>query len=83
MEFETLRFELRDGVGRITLNRPDAANSLNLRMARELHEVAIRCDVDPEVRAVLMTGTGAMFCAGGDLTAGKGVQEKGSDPFNA
>lgn len=75
MELETLRFELRDGVGHVTLNRPDAANSLNLAMARELHEVAIRCDVDAEVRAVLMTGSGAMFCAGGDLKsfAGQGA----------
>lgn len=75
MRFETLLFDVRDGVGHVVLNRPDAANSLDMRMARELHQVSIRCDVDPEIRAVLMTGTGAMFCAGGDLKsfAGQGA----------
>jgi len=67
MEYETLLFEVRDGVARITLNRPDAANSLNMEMARDFHAAAVRCDVDPDIRAVLMTGTGSMFCAGGDL----------------
>jgi 2-(1,2-epoxy-1,2-dihydrophenyl)acetyl-CoA isomerase len=69
MEFETLLFEVRDGVAQITLNRPDAANSIDVRLARELMEVAIRCDEDAKVRAVLMTGTGKRFCAGGDLKA--------------
>jgi 2-(1,2-epoxy-1,2-dihydrophenyl)acetyl-CoA isomerase len=67
MEYETLLFEVRDGVAHITLNRPDAANSLNMAMAKDFHAAAMRCDVDPEIRAVLMTGTGSMFCAGGDL----------------
>jgi 2-(1,2-epoxy-1,2-dihydrophenyl)acetyl-CoA isomerase len=67
MDYETLLFDVRDGVAHITLNRPDAANSLNMAMARDFHAASIRCDVDPEIRVVLMTGTGSMFCAGGDL----------------
>jgi 2-(1,2-epoxy-1,2-dihydrophenyl)acetyl-CoA isomerase len=67
MGYETLIFEIRDGVGHLTLNRPKAANALDLEMARELLDVARRCDGDPEVRAVLLTGAGPMFCAGGDL----------------
>jgi len=67
MDYENLRYELADGVATITLNRPDAANAIDLALARELMQVAIRCDEDPSVRAVLLTGAGKMFCAGGDL----------------
>ncbi len=76
MSFETIKFEVSDGVGIITLNRPDAANALNRAMARELFEVSVKCDCDPEVRAVVVTATGGMFCAGGDLKEfnGKGDQ---------
>lgn len=69
MPYETLEFALQHGVGRITLNRPDAANAIDLQLARELMEVALRCDEDPEVRAVLLRASGRMFCAGGDLGA--------------
>lgn len=67
MTYETLLFEVADGVAQITLNRPGAANSLNGPMAHDLMMAAIRCDEDPAIRAVLLTGTGKMFCAGGDL----------------
>lgn len=60
-------FELRDAVARITLNRPDVANAVNLELARELMHAAIRCDEDPAVRAVVIAGAGRMFCAGGDI----------------
>jgi 2-(1,2-epoxy-1,2-dihydrophenyl)acetyl-CoA isomerase len=62
-----LLFEIRNGVGYITLNRPDVANALNAELVKELEEVSLRCDEDPAVRAVLMTGAGKMFCGGGDL----------------
>jgi 2-(1,2-epoxy-1,2-dihydrophenyl)acetyl-CoA isomerase len=67
MNYETLLFEVRDHVAYLTLNRPDNANSLNMQMGRELMQVSIRCDEDPDIRAVLMTGAGKMFAAGGDL----------------
>lgn len=66
-QFETLNFDLDKGIARITLNRPDAAHSLNLKMAQELMQVAILCDSLSEVRAVLLTAEGKMFCAGGDV----------------
>lgn len=67
MAYETLTFELADNVATITLNRPDAANSLNKQMGEDLMAAAIECDENPDVRAVLLTGSGSMFCAGGDL----------------
>lgn len=67
MAYETLNFEIADQVGRITLMRPDSFNAMNLEMTRELMAVAIECGENPDVRAVLITGTGKAFCAGGDL----------------
>ena len=55
------------GVARITLNRPDVGNALDIPMARALMEAAIACDEDDQVRCVLLTGAGRLFCAGGDL----------------
>lgn len=67
MSYEFLLYDVHDGVARITFNRPDAANSMNLAMSKELLDAAMRCDEDPAVRAVVITGKGRMFSAGGDL----------------
>src|SRR5207237_1668369 len=67
MEYRTLGYELQDHVARITLNRPDAGNTLDGEMGRELMHAAIRCSEDRAVRAVLLSGAGRMFCVGGDL----------------
>ena len=66
-ELETLKFEVVDGIGHVTLHRPDNANALNPAMAEDLLEVAVACDEDPAVRAVLIDSVGRIFCAGGDL----------------
>jgi 2-(1,2-epoxy-1,2-dihydrophenyl)acetyl-CoA isomerase len=67
MSFKNLDFEVRDGVAQLTLNRPDAANSFDLDLAREFAEAAAICAGDSAIRAVLLTGAGRMFSAGGDL----------------
>ncbi len=69
MEFTTLLFDVRDNVAHITLNRPDAANSINEEMGKDLMHAALRCDEDPEIRAVLISGAGKIFSGGGDLKA--------------
>lgn len=60
-------FELADGVGRITLNRPEKLNSFTKPMLEELVRIVEQCSDDPEVRCVLLTGAGRGFCAGQDL----------------
>ena len=67
MGYEFITFEVKDGVGLICLNRPEDGNAITLEMAGELLAVAKRCEEDPEIRAVVLTGRGRMFCAGGDL----------------
>ena len=69
MTYETLLLDIADNVATITLNRPADANAVNLRMAEELCHAATLCDDDPDVRAIVLTGTGKMFSAGGDLAS--------------
>ncbi len=76
MTYETLNFDITSNIATITLDRPDAANALNAQMAEELFDAAVRCSSDADVRAVIITGTGRMFCAGGDL---QDMQDRGDE----
>jgi 2-(1,2-epoxy-1,2-dihydrophenyl)acetyl-CoA isomerase len=67
MSHDCLTMTLQDGVAEITLNRPEAGNALDLTLAQELDAAARCCEEDAAVRAVVLTGAGSMFCAGGDL----------------
>jgi 2-(1,2-epoxy-1,2-dihydrophenyl)acetyl-CoA isomerase len=64
---EPVLFELRDGIARITLNRPDAANAIAPEQRDTLIALFERCDTDHDVRAVLLRSSGKHFCAGADL----------------
>lgn len=64
---KTVLVELRDGVALVTLNRPEAANAIDMAVGRELLEAALRIETDPAARAVVVTGAGRNFCFGGDL----------------
>lgn len=63
----TVLYEAVDGVGRITLNRPDRLNALDPETIAQLERCALRAATDGEVRAVLITGQGRGFCSGGDV----------------
>ena len=65
--YETIDLDVRDGVAHLTLNRPDAANGINLQLAQDLMEATLAIAADPGARVVLLTGAGKMFCAGGDV----------------
>lgn len=58
---------VEDGVARLQLNRPEAANALNLELARALQQAVDRAAADDDVRALLVIGSGERFCAGGDV----------------
>lgn len=64
---ELLRLEIVDGVATLTLNRPSARNALNLEIKTALAAVLKELPARPDVRAVLLTGTGTAFSAGGDV----------------
>lgn len=76
MAYETILYEVADGVGRITLNRPEKLNSLNAQMHKELIAALRQAAKDPAVRCLVLTGAGRGFCAGQDL-ADLGVQSIG------
>jgi len=67
MSYETLTLARADGVATLTLNRPEAFNALNIVFGRNLFHAVLEVDDDPSVRAVVITGAGKAFCAGGDL----------------
>jgi enoyl-CoA hydratase/carnithine racemase len=68
-DFETLIYEKHDGVGHITLNRPKALNAYNIQMRDDLWQVLAAVRDDPDVRVVIVKGSGdRAFCAGADLT---------------
>ena len=56
-----------DGVAHVRLNRPDASNGLNMALLQALHQTLMQVHGDGRVRAVLLTGEGKHFCAGGDV----------------
>lgn len=70
MDYETLRFELDDGIATVTLDRPDSLNAYTGQMGEELEDAMQVCDRDDDVRAVVLTGAGRAFCAGADLSEG-------------
>src|SRR6202000_1230724 len=59
--------EIEAGVARIRLNRPEAANGMNVWLLRALHEAIMWCHGDSRVRVVVLSGAGKNFCAGGDV----------------
>ena len=67
MSYEHIKFEIGDNIGVITLNRPDDANAIHGPMVEELADIAMRCYRDTDIRAAVLTGSGKMFCGGGDL----------------
>jgi enoyl-CoA hydratase/carnithine racemase len=69
--YQAIRLERgADGVAALTLNRPEAMNAWNGRMAVEVEAALLACEADDAVRAVVVTGAGRAFCAGMDLGSG-------------
>ncbi|HSF86335.1 MAG TPA: enoyl-CoA hydratase-related protein [Acidimicrobiia bacterium] len=69
MNFEKILFDAADGVAIVTFNRPEHAHAMDRDTMYELMHAAIRCDEDPAIRAVIITGNGRFFSAGGDLAS--------------
>jgi 2-(1,2-epoxy-1,2-dihydrophenyl)acetyl-CoA isomerase len=69
MQPTSLAFEIKNGVGHITLDQAERGNPFDRRFARELNELATECSVNPAVRSVLIDAKGRFFSVGGDLNA--------------
>ncbi|MCX7162205.1 MAG: enoyl-CoA hydratase/isomerase family protein [Betaproteobacteria bacterium] len=66
-EFKYIRFEIDEGVGIITLNRPEKLNAISWELAEELAGLLTDLRTRDEVRCIVLTGAGRAFCAGGDV----------------
>jgi len=64
---KSLEFEIRNHIAIISLNRPNEANGINFSIASELAILAKECDNNSKVKAVILTGKGRFFSAGGDI----------------
>ncbi|HEY1753347.1 MAG TPA: crotonase/enoyl-CoA hydratase family protein [Caulobacteraceae bacterium] len=68
--FETILYDVDDGIATITLNRPERLNAFTGQMMTDMIAAFDAIDADDAVRAVIVTGAGRGFCAGADLSAG-------------
>ena len=64
---DDLLARVEDGVAVLTLNRPEARNAMSGPMNQALAQTLRDCELDPAVRAIVLTGAGKGFCAGGDV----------------
>lgn len=69
-----------NSVAILTLNRPEAMNSFNTVMFRDLQNAYVELDADPSVRVIVVTGAGRAFCAGADISDGFGSAGLSSNP---
>lgn len=65
--FETILYELSEGILTITLNRPESYNACNEQLTTDLQAALKEAERDPAVRAIILTGAGKAFCSGQDL----------------
>ena len=77
MELETLKFELReDGIGILTLNRPEKLNAISFQMEEDFHQVLDHLMVNLDCRVLILRGEGRAFSAGTDLQEGLTLNSK-------
>ncbi len=67
MEFKTIKYEVEEKIAWVKLNRPVMFNSMSQQMYRELVEVFDLAEKDDNVRVIVLTGEGEVFCAGADM----------------
>jgi 2-(1,2-epoxy-1,2-dihydrophenyl)acetyl-CoA isomerase len=85
MTFETLRYEVSDGLARLTLDRPENMNGMTNRMVREARDALELAAADPTIRVLVLTGEGKAFCPGADLkhfSSGEADERLTSREFN-
>ncbi len=78
--YTEILYEVAGPVATITLNRPKTYNAILPRLENELHQALDEADVDPKVRAIILTGSGNAFCAGYDMATGRESDPNPQDP---
>ena len=65
--FETIKYEVNDGIAYVTINRPQAMNALNTQVLDELYAAFTQFEGDADAKAAIVTGEGKAFVAGADI----------------
>ena len=65
--YETLKYEIKDNIAYITVNRPEALNAISTTVLSDLKAAFTNVENDPQVKAVILTGEGKAFVAGADI----------------
>lgn len=71
--------DVADGVGSITLNRPEQMNALTVQLGVGLEEAILELGNDPDVNVIVIAGAGGNFCAGGDFNEVETLRSSGPD----
>lgn len=74
-QYETVLYQVSNHVATITMNRPDALNSFNAQLRRDLGAALAQAEADDSVRLIILAGAGRSFGAGQDLSEGSGPGE--------
>jgi len=81
MDFKTIKFELKEnGIGIISLNRPEKLNAISFQMEEDLHNLLDSLIVNLDCRVLIFKGEGRAFCAGTDLQEGLILNSKKRPP---
>ena len=75
-KYETLEMRICENIAYVTLNRPERLNSFDLQLGEELYDILSNLKNDPQVRAVVIKGTGKGFCGGGDVKEMYAAEDK-------
>jgi enoyl-CoA hydratase/carnithine racemase len=70
MSYNTIQYDVEDGILTLTLHRPEKLNAFTRDMLSEMLDAFDRADADDDVRCIIVTGAGRAFCAGADLSSG-------------
>ena len=76
-----VQYAIADGIGRITLNRPERMNAVTIDLARQLEEALSELSRDPAVTVIVIRGAGKNFCAGGDVAEVERLRSAGPEPL--
>jgi enoyl-CoA hydratase/carnithine racemase len=83
MPYKTIIYEKKEQVVRLTLNRPRTGNTINLEMANELVDACCAINQDDEVRVVIVSGAGKIFCSGFDIAELRSVSADNLKQMNS
>ncbi len=72
---DTLTYEVTDQIAVMTFTRPDVRNALDITMRNEIAQLVLQIRADKDLRALIITGSGGSFCAGGDLKGLTGEEQ--------